>query len=554
MLELEILFPDGKAFWETYEGPITLRQILKIHKEDHRYPILAATFNNLDIRLNETVSASGRVEFFDLRTPYANMSYQSSLTFLYIKAVHDIFGKSVKVTIANSLSKGLFTVIHTSGVNDKKAQEIEERMRELVAADIPIEEKTMTKDEAIVYVRENGDKDALRLLRSAPDLNKVYACSLDDERSLFYTHLLPSTRYIKLFDIHRYRNGVIFRFPHPSDPSSIPPYEHQKILYDAFSEETHWGRLMGVSTSAELNELINKNEYRDLIMLSEALHERKINDIALAIRESDRRIILIAGPSSSGKTTFAKRLCIALRVLGIRPLYLGTDDYFINRADMIPDEFGNLDFESIDAVDIDLFTDHMNELLAGQKVDIPEFNFITGEKEFGKRITSIDRTQPIVIEGIHGLNPKLTEGIDDDEKFRIYISPLTQINLDMNHRVPTTDVRMLRRMIRDYRTRGRSARQTIHDWPSVRGGEEIYIFPFNTEADAFFNSQCLYELSVIKKYAEPLLKTITQDMQEYAEAQRMLKFLSFFALIEDDSVIANNSILREFTGGSIIMD
>ena len=271
------------------------------------------------------------------------------------------------------------------------------------------------------------------------------------------------------------------------------------------------------------------------------------------IHHRGKRIILIAGPSSSGKTSFAKRLCIQLRVIGLKPLYLGTDDYFIDRKDLPVGPDGKKDLESLHAVDINLFTSQMNDLLAGKKVDLPTFEFVQGIKEYGKRITSIEAGQPIVIEGIHALNPALTEDIPEDVKFRIYISPLTQLNLDEHHRVPTTDARMLRRLVRDYRTRGRSAAETIDDWPSVRAGEEVNIFPYNSQADVFFNSQAIYELAVLKKYAEPLLKGIKVSQPEYSEAQRMLEFLSFFVPLKDESCIANNSIVREFIGGSVLV-
>ena len=262
--------------------------------------------------------------------------------------------------------------------------------------------------------------------------------------------------------------------------------------------------------------------------------------------------MLIAGPSSSGKTSFAKRLCIQLQVLGLKTLYLGTDDYFVNRADLVVGVDGKKDFEALSAVDVPLFTKQMNALLAHEVVDLPTFNFLTGEKEYGKRRVQLGTDEVIVIEGIHGLNPKLTEGIDEKEKFKIYISPLTQLSIDRYHRIPTTDARMLRRLVRDYRTRGVSAQETIASWPSVRKGEEKNIFPYNDQADVFFNSQCIYELAVLKKYAEPLLKEIPYASEEYGEAQRMLKFLEFFVEIQDDSYIANNSIIREFIGGSII--
>ena len=288
-------------------------------------------------------------------------------------------------------------------------------------------------------------------------------------------------------------------------------------------------------------------------MLHEALHEKKISDIADQIKQENKRIILICGPSSSGKTSFAKRLCIQMRVIGLRPLYLGTDDYFVERSETVLDENGEKDYESIRAVDIDLFNQQINELLNGQKVDIPTFDFINGTKVFGQRIVSIDKNQPIVIEGIHALNQILTRDIDDAEKFKIYISPLTSLNIDHINRIPTTDARMLRRLVRDHQFRGRPASQTICDWPKVRKGEDQNIFPFIDQADIFFNTNYIYELAVLKKYAEPLLESVQPEEKEYAEAQRMLSFLRFFEKIEDDSAIANQSILREFIGGSILL-
>ena len=283
------------------------------------------------------------------------------------------------------------------------------------------------------------------------------------------------------------------------------------------------------------------------------MHEQKIVEIARDITERNKRIILIAGPSSSGKTTFARRLCIQLKVNGKNPLYLGTDDYFLNREDTPIDENGEKNYENLEAVDIKLFEDNMNRLLIGEEVDLPEFDFLSGIKIFGNRITKIDKDQPIVIEGIHALNDQLTSEIDDKEKYKIYISPLTGLNIDRHNRVPTTDERMLRRIVRDYKYRGKDAKGTINDWPKVRTGEEKNIFPYNGMADAFFNSVHIYEVSILKKYAEPLLMEIKKEEPEYGEAKRLLDFLSFFDVFEDDSIVANNSILREFIGGSVFV-
>ena len=524
--------------------------IQEVHTE-HR--IYAALINHKNVHFNERIGEGDVVELQDIRSSYGNTCYQTSLTLLYLKAIHDVMGKNVTVTIANSLSKGLFTVIHAGNVTDNLAKEIETRMYELVEDNLEIKEEYVDRNRAIQLLQDVKDKKSVDLLNTASDLKNIYVLTLADEKMMSFVHALPSTSYIPFFEVRRYRNGLLLRFPHPNYPDEIPPYEEQKLLYDAFSEETQWEKLLKVSFASDLNRMIEKQESKDLIMLSEALHEKKIAMIAEQIQSAKKRIILIAGPSSSGKTTFAKRLCIQLKVIGLNPLYLGTDDYFVNRDEMIPDENGKYDFEELEAVDLHLFETQMNALLHGEKVDLPEFDFITGKKIFGKRITSIDASQPIVIEGIHGLNPQLTEGIDDSEKFKIYISPLTQINLDAHHRIPTTDARMLRRMVRDNRTRGRDGAVTISSWSSVRHGEEKYIFPFNKEADVFFNSQCVYELAVLKKYATPLLEKVQPDQAEYAEAQRMLQFLSCFASIDDDSIIANNSIIREFIGGSILV-
>ena len=549
--QISVVLPSEKELTLEVPKNTTIAELLQeVNTEHHIY---AALINHKHVHFSECVHDLDVIQLQDICASYGNTCYQSTLTLLYLKAIHDVMGKNVTVTIANSLSKGLFTVIHAGNVTDNLAKEIEDRMHELVEENLEIREEYVDRDTAIELLKDAKDKKSIDLLKTTSDLKNVYVIALADEKMMTFVHALPSTSHVPFFEVRRYRNGLLLRFPHPNFPDQIPPYEEQKLLYDAFSEETQWEKLLKVSFASDLNRMIEKKESKDLIMLSEALHEKKIAMIAEQIQSAKKRIILIAGPSSSGKTTFAKRLCIQLKVIGLNPLYLGTDDYFVNRDEMIPDENGKLDFEALEAVDLHLFETQMNALLHGEKVDLPEFDFITGKKVFGKRITSIDASQPIVIEGIHGLNPQLTEGIDDSEKFKIYISPLTQINLDAHHRIPTTDARMLRRMVRDNRTRGRDGAVTISSWPSVRHGEEKYIFPFNKEADVFFNSQCVYELAVLKKYATPLLVKVQPDQAEYAEAQRMLQFLSCFASIDDDSIIANNSIIREFIGGSILV-
>ena len=365
--------------------------------------------------------------------------------------------------------------------------------------------------------------------------------------------MVPSTGYLELFDVRKYKNGVLLRYPHRDSPDKIPEYKNEYMMYEAFREAARWRNIIGLRYVNDLNGKIRAGKGKELIMLFEALQEKRVAQLADTILKEKKRIILIAGPSSSGKTTFAQRLCIQLKVNGMSPIYLGTDDFFLERSQTPKDEDGKYDFENLRALDIDLFNRDMNALLAGETVDLPIFDFVEGKKIFGKRITKAYPGQPIVIEGIHGLNEKLTENIDSDEKFKIYISPLTTLGIDVHNRIPTTDSRLLRRIVRDNKFRGKSAKATLSEWYKVRDGEKKNIFPFSGEADAFFNSNHSYEITILKKYAQPLLEEIGKDEPEYAEARRLLEFLRFFDVMEDDSAVANNSILREFIGGSVIV-
>lgn len=533
------------------EKGIRAEQLYLSLNEKRENKVLLCKVDNSYRDLNHKINRSCSIEFLDMSDNYAWLVYQNSLILLYEKAVYDILG-NVQVNVSNSLNKGLYTTIKGNVSADDIAK-IEKRMKELVNAQLPIIKERIQRKELLKLSSYFNSRDRSRLILSSESIQAVEVYSLDSYKELFYGLLVPNTSYLQYFELKKYRNGILLRYPHISRPNEMPPYEDQKLLYDAFSEATIWEKLMNVSYVADLNEKIKQNDYLDLIMLQEALHEKKISDIADQIKQENKRIILICGPSSSGKTSFAKRLCIQMRVIGLRPLYLGTDDYFVERSETVLDENGEKDYESIRAVDIDLFNQQINELLNGQKVDIPTFDFINGTKVFGQRIVSIDKNQPIVIEGIHALNQILTRDIDDAEKFKIYISPLTSLNIDHINRIPTTDARMLRRLVRDHQFRGRPASQTICDWPKVRKGEDQNIFPFIDQADIFFNTNYIYELAVLKKYAEPLLESVQPEEKEYAEAQRMLSFLRFFEKIEDDSAIANQSILREFIGGSILL-
>ncbi|MBR0597570.1 nucleoside kinase [Sinanaerobacter chloroacetimidivorans] len=544
--------PRGQLQERIVEQGSTIEDLVKEY-QNLPYTILAAKLDNKISELTKKIENPCTIEFLDMRDQAANLIYQRSVSLIYLKAIHDVLGK-VSVGIENSLNKGLYTDIKSQkAITNKEVREIEARMHELVRRDIPFVKEILSKEDAFEVLIHDDHKEKARMLERAIDVNQLPFYSLEGFRNFFYGQMVPSTGYIQYFELMRYRRGVLLRFPHPSAPDKIPPYVDETKMYQAFGEATIWGRLMGISFVADLNEKVESGGYKEIIQISEALHEKKIAQIADMITKQKKRIILISGPSSSGKTTFARRLCIQLRVNGLEPLYLGTDDYFVERSQTPLDENGEPNFEDITSLDIKLFNDNMNCLLMGEEVDIPTFDFLKGEKVFGRRITRAKKGQPIVIEGIHGLNKDLTAEIKEEEKFKIYISPLTQLNIDDHNRIPTTDARMLRRMVRDYQFRGHSAQSTIRAWPKVRKGEDKNIFPFNGEADVFFNSVHIYELAVLKKYAEPLLKNITREEPEYSEAVRMLKFLQFFKTIEDDSIIANNSILREFIGGSIFV-
>ena len=550
---------DPKGEWTDMklDAPTQLEEIIHIFKDKTGakppYIYLCAIVNNSLRELDYVIREDCSIEFLDMRSGLAKRIYQHSLLLIYMKAVKDIYGNA-EVNVEYSLNKGLYTeVLAHHELSEKEVDKIAERMREIIDANIPLKKEVIARDDVMKWLKEQGMTEKIRLLEKRKDVKNVQFYSIEDCRNLFYGMMVPSTGYIRFFDLMKFKNGILLRYPSEKNPNEVGPYLEQSMLYYAYIESKKWHRLMEVSYVEDLNEIIRKGRYRELIQLSEALHEKKIADIADMIHRQHKRIILIAGPSSSGKTTFARRLCTQLRVNGLKPLYLGTDDYFVERSESPRDEHGEYNYEDLDALDIKLFNSNMNDLLQGREVDMPRFDFMSGKKVFGERITSISKNQPIVIEGIHGLNEKLTADISPNEKFKIYISPFINLNIDKHNRVPASDVRMLRRMVRDFNYRGHSPETTINDWPKVRRGEEKNIFPFIDESNVVFNSSHLYEISVLKKYSEKLLRGIGKDQEEHAVAVSILRFLEFFETIEDDSIIANNSILREFIGGSVIL-
>lgn len=548
------LGPDTEAVDVNFDKTITIEELMAGYKEKLPYRILIARVNGRDEELTYMLKEPCTVELLDIRTHSAYVAYQHTISLVYLKAVKDVVGE-VFVEIDNSLNKGLYTEINADrNIDEELVRSIEKRMREIVEADLPIIKEKHTRTEGIELCKKYGFKAKERLLLSSEEIDAVKFYRVDDYRNFFYGLMAPSTGYVDLFELKAYEGGVLLRFPYPTDPSKLPEYKDDKNLHKAFSEAKKWQKLLDVAYLPDLNDKITNGGEKELILLSEALHEKKMAEMADMIYTQRKRIVLIAGPSSSGKTTTAKRLSVQLRVNGLEPVYIGTDDYFLEREFTPLGEDGLPNFEDLEALDIELFNRNMNELLAGEEADLPEFDFIKGEKIFGNRKIKMKANQLLIIEGIHALNGKLTEFIDEKEKFKIYISPFTQLNIDTHNRVPTADARMLRRMVRDYKYRNNSAAKTISQWSKVRAGEDKNIFPYNGNVDVVLNTALVYELAVLKKYAEPLLKAIEPHEPEYSEAVRLLEFIKYFKTLENEKNIPNNSIMREFIGGSIFVE
>ena len=552
-MNIRFKVPDGDFVEKEIEKGTSIETLYDEVKGDVKYPCVAAKVDNEYQSLSYIIDEKCSVELMDMRTIGASRIYQASISMVFLCAARKVLG-DVLCQISNTLNKGFFIELKMKGGSTEEMTErIREEMQNLIDRDLPFTKEYLSREEGIERIKEIGDSAKLRLAESLPDLKFMQFYTLDGYSQFFYTLMVPSTKYVNKFSLEKYKRGFLLRFPDKYTPDGIPDYVDEVNMYKAFAEQNSWDELLGVEYVCDLNEKIDHDDYQDLILLSEVLHDKKITEISNMITEENRRLVLIAGPSSSGKTTFAKRLCIHLRVNGHKALYMGTDDYFLDRDEMTPDENGEYDFEGLDAVDTKLFNHDMQSLLKGEETDLPEFDFKEGKKYFGSRKTQIDKKTVIVIEGIHALNEALTSDISKDDKFKIYISPLTQLNIDAHNRIPTTDERLLRRIVRDDRTRGRDAAKTIHDWPAVRRGEDKNIFRYCAEADVMFNSYHVYEIAVLKKFAAPLLEKITRDQAEYAEARRILGVLKYFKEIDDTSSIVNDSILREFIGGSIFV-
>lgn len=524
--------------------------ILKYDSVIRNSPLVAARSNNTIVDLISTLDEDCHLELIDLTCEDGMRVYQRSLIFVLVRAACEIL-PGCSVTVKHSLGNGIYGEIDfVRPLKDNDIAAIENRMREIIEADEPILRRPVPRDEVIRLFSQSGQTDTAGLLKYHKSLMvDIHTCNWFVDYS--YGPMVPSTGYLKIFKLQYYLPGFILEFPSKENPSLIPEYVERGKLANIFYETGNWHRILNVGHVASLNDIIALKQSGDLIRVAEAFHEKKIGQIADQISANiDRiRIILIAGPSSSGKTTFAQRLAVQLRVNGIRPVAISLDDYFVDRDETPRDEKGEFDFECIDALDHTLFNEHLIKLIQGEEVELPSFNFKKGQREWLDHKLHLEQSDLIIVEGIHGLNDTLTRSIPKGRKFKIYVSALTQLNLDNHNRIPTTDLRILRRIVRDFRTRGYSAIDTIKRWPSVRRGEERNIFPFQESADVMFNSALIYELAVLRKFAEPLLAAIDRNQPEHSEAKRLLEFISYFLTIELDDV-PYNSIVREFVGNS----
>lgn len=528
----------------------SLFDFLKKYTDDYTKYLGIKVNNKLQELVNAKFEENDKIEFLSIRDRDGHRIYVRTLSLIYIKACKDIF-TGIDVEIKHSLNKGLYTELEYKHlVNKFQLENIKNRMQQIINEKRPINTMFLSLDEAERIFLNQRMKDKVELLKYwNRDNIRVY--ELDGYYDIFYGYLAPNTEFMDKFDLRLFYPGIILNYPTRESNFELPEYIEQKKLYKVFKEAEDWGEIMDVGYVGALNKKITDNTIDDMIRINEALHEKKIAYIADEIaNDKNIKIVLIAGPSSSGKTTFAQRLSIQLRVNGKKTFALSLDDYFVDRHLTPRDEKGDYDFETIDALDLELFNDQLLSLMTCETVNIPVYNFKLGKREYTREPMTLTKDHIIIIEGIHGLNDRLTKQIPQINKFKIYISALTQLNIDNHNRISTSDLRLLRRIVRDNTHRGNNALKTMELWDNVVKGTEKYIFPYQENADAIFNSALVYELCVLKKYAEPLIKKIGKDSRFYPERQRLLKFLSYFKPIEDESAIANTSILREFIGGS----
>jgi len=527
-------------------------EIVKEYQPEYNHMIALVMENNKIRELIKPANKDCELSFLTLHDTIGHKAYVRTALMTLVKSVYDVLGteKVSKVKVEFAIGQGYYCRVKMDEkLTCRHVDQISARMHELTQADLPITKKSYPIDEAMEIFRKNKMKDKEKLFKYRRSSFVNIYC-LDGYYDYYYGYMLPSTGYLKYYDLMLYENGILLLIPGAEEPDKIDYFEPKEKLFHTLITSAHWGEMMGIDSVGDLNDVICDGRINDMILVQEALQERRIGEIAKEIVDKgSTKFVLIAGPSSSGKTTFSHRLSIQLRTYGMIPHPIALDDYFVDREKTPRDENGDYNFECLEAIDIKQFNEDMNRLLRGESVELPQFNFKTGKREYHGNFKKLGPEDVLVIEGIHGLNPATTYSMPDENKFKIYISALTNLNIDEHNRIPTTDGRLLRRMVRDARTRGTCARRTIEMWPSVRRGEEEYIFPYQESADEMFNSVLIYELAVLKQYAEPLLFGIGKDEPEYHEAKRLLKFLEYFQGIDSRNV-PSNSICREFIGGS----
>lgn len=544
---------DINVFVEEYgklvvkEGSTLLQVAIEIFKEDTK-KYLGARIENEIFPLFKTVEEDQYIKFLSNRDVDGYRIYTKTISAVFIMACKELFPDKDTI-VYHFLGPGLYVELDGKhNISFKETQEIELKMREIIQRDIPITRKEYSREETVKLFSDYGYFDKVRLIDTL-DKEEFSIYTIGNHIDSFHGYLAPSTGYVSEFKLKYYYPGVIILFPSRKNNYNMEEFKDQKKLAKIFKESNVWSDILDMSNIGSLNEKINNSKVEEIIQVSEALHEKKIAQIADKIcADTDITMILIAGPSSSGKTTFSKRLATQMKVNGKRPILISMDDYFIDRELTPVDIEGKPDYESIDAINLEQFNMDLISLLEGETIELPKFNFLTGKSEKSGKWIKVDIDHPIIIEGIHGLNPNVTREIPEKNKFKIYISALTQLNLDNHNRIATTDTRLIRRMVRDVKYRGNGPLNTFEMWDGVRKGEEKYIFPFQEEADIMFNSSLVYEMSVLKKYIVPLLKEISNDSEYYSEAKKLLKFLKYFNSIDVEKYIPPNSILREFIG------
>ena len=541
-----ITFGDKKA---QYVRGTTFLDIAQEYQSQYQDDIVLAVFNNKLRELNRTVETDGLLSFLTTADTKGRKAYRRSMVMMLEKAIFNLYGTQLKLRVMHTLGQGQYCELEGSiPVSSDLLDEISAEMRRLCEADIKIHKHTIHTDLAIAKFNGYGMEDKAKLFRFRRS-SHVNLYDMDGFQDYFYGYMVPSTGYLKYFELMEYEDGFVMVFPN-EDTKKVSEFHTSNKLYHTLMEAAAWAQQMHINTIGELNEQIVKGRVQDIILLQEAEMEKRISKIAEQIaKEKNKKFIMIAGPSSSGKTTFSHRMSIQLQAHGLMPHPIGMDNFYVDREKTPLDENGQYDFECLEAIDLELFDTTMEKLLAGEEVELPHFNFKNGKREYKGEFLQLGTDDVLVIEGIHGLNNRLLSTLPKETKFKIYISALTQINIDEHNPIPTTDGRLIRRIVRDAFMRGTSAEHTIEMWQSVRRGEEKNIFPFQEQADVMFNSALIYELPVLKMYAEPLLFAIGPDSPQHMQAKRLLKFLDYFLQVPSEEV-GRNSILREFIGGS----